>query len=65
LEGASSDGTATDGGVRERWTGEEVNAALDPIIRARLARLERQLDTLMTAVDDVATLGASALETRR
>jgi len=65
LEGAGSDGTAMDGGVRDRWTGEEVNAALDPIIRARLARLERQLDTLMTAVDDVVTLGASALDTRR
>jgi hypothetical protein len=48
----------------DRWTRDEVNTALDPIIRARLARLERQLETLMTAVDDVARLG-TALDTRR
>jgi uncharacterized membrane protein YccC len=65
LGGASSEATAMDGGERERWTGDEVNAAFDPIIRARLARLDRQLETLMTAVDDVASLGASALGARR
>jgi uncharacterized membrane protein YccC len=49
----------------DRWTRDEVNAALDPIVRARLARLERQLETLMTAVDDVASLSASDLGARR
>lgn len=65
LGGANGDGTPGEEEVRDRWTGDEVKAALDPIIRARLARLERQLETLMTVVDDVASLGASALDTRR
>ena len=32
----------------------------DPILQARLARLTRQLDTLVSAVDDVVTLGATS-----
>jgi hypothetical protein len=65
LGGAAGEGAPVRTGPPEPWTGDEVNAALDPLIRARLARLERQLETLMTSVDDVASLGASALDTRR
>ena len=32
----------------------------DPILQARLARLTRQLETLVSAVDDVATLGTAS-----
>ena len=34
---------------------------LDPVLRARLSRLTRQLETLETAAGDVAALGASAV----
>jgi hypothetical protein len=35
----------------------------DPILQARLARLTRQLDTLVSAVDDVVALGATVAVT--
>ena len=44
---------------------DAATAASDPIVRARLTRLGRQLDTLVTAVDDVVRLGAAELEERK
>ena len=65
LAAVNGQSTAPAAEFLERWTGDEVNAALDPIVRARLARLERQLETLMTAVDDVASLSAADFDARR
>jgi uncharacterized membrane protein YccC len=39
--------------------------SLDPIVRARLTRLSRQLDTLVSSAEDVATLGSAELDGRR
>ena len=49
----------------DEWNLDMEQAASDPITRARLTRLERQLDTLMSAVDDVVSVGAAELGARQ
>ena len=40
---------------------DTATATSDPVVRARLKRLSRQLETLVTAADDVVSLGAAEL----
>jgi len=44
---------------------DTATATSDPVVRARLKRLSRQLETLVTAADDVVSLGAAELGARK
>jgi uncharacterized membrane protein YccC len=44
---------------------DAATATSDPVVRARLKRLSRQLETLVTAADDVVSLGAAELGGRK
>jgi uncharacterized membrane protein YccC len=61
LEALGSGSAPAESRPTEEWDLEVERTTSDPLIRARLTRLVRQLDTLASAADDVANLGAAEL----